>query len=125
MINEKQLKSTNMISYMGLPGLKGETQLPPVARRTAEYIEYLVSEHYQQHMDKLKGPRRHREATFSRQVIMFLTRRYTHLSLKDVGMRFNRDHTTVIHSVRTINNLMDSDPLIRSEIQHFEKKILE
>jgi len=51
-------------------------------------------------------------------------RRYSNLSLKEIGMKFGGfDHTTVIHSSDTVQDLMDTDEKIRQTIQALEVKI--
>lgn len=122
MIKSKR-KKDKTVSYMSLPGLLAETKLPPVRRQHPDYIEAYVTANLNVPINKIKGKTRTREIAFCRQVVMFLIRRYTQLSLKDVGSRYNRDHTTVMHSVRLVGNLMESDPIIRSQVRHLETHI--
>jgi chromosomal replication initiator protein len=58
----------------------------------------------------LKSRRRDRAAARPRQIAMYLCRHLTYLSLPEIGRAFgNRDHTTVMHAVKTVDGLMASD----------------
>lgn len=77
---------------------------------TAEQIQKEVCEHFEVPMSLLTGKSRKQEIVFARQVAMFLIRELTRASLKTIGNLFGgRDHTTVMHSVNTIQELKDSD----------------
>ena len=72
-------------------------------------IQYAVCGHYQITLSDLKSNRRERRIARPRQLAMYLAKTLTPLSLPDIGQAFGRDHTTVIHAVRTIENLMCRD----------------
>lgn len=123
MNKRKRFKQKDMVSYMALAGLKSETVIPNMNRQHPAYIEQVVCTYLEVHPKTLGGVKRTRDIVFARQVIMFLIRRYSTLSLMNIGKRYNKDHTTVIHSLRTINNLMDTDPVVRSKVRHLESEI--
>ncbi len=71
------------------------------------------------------SPRRSRYLVRPRQVAIFLSKLLTSKSLPEIGREFsNRDHTTVIHSVKMIEKLKLSDSLLNSNIETLKNKIL-
>ena len=69
--------------------------------------------------------RRSRSLARPRQIAMYLAKKHTSNSLPDIGKKFsNRDHTTVIHAVKKIEELMKKDDEIRQSIAEIKKRIL-
>jgi chromosomal replication initiator protein len=74
---------------------------------TIEDIQRVVCQYFDIPEDLLRGKGRKKEIAFARQIAMFLSKELTLYSLKSIGLHFGgRDHTTVIHAVRTIKQLM-------------------
>ncbi len=92
---------------------------------TAELIMKTVSDYYGLSMGELTGPTRRREITVPRQIAMYLTREMTGMSLPQIGAVFGgRDHTTVIHSCKTVETGMKTNAGMKSaveDIQHLVK----
>ena len=91
-----------------------------------EDIQRVVCEYFNIPDDLLRGKSRKKEIAFSRQVAMYLSKEMTHYSLKSIGLHFGgRDHTTVIHAIRTINELVNKKRDIRVQdiIESIKKKI--
>lgn len=86
-------------------------------------IPGIVADHFGVSLDKMFSKDRHREITFARQVAMYLLRRKRRMTLKGVAAVFNRDHTTAIHSLQTVNDLMFTDPAIKNDVNLLLKKI--
>jgi len=85
---------------------------------TIEEIQRKVSEHYNIRLSDLIGPRRVRTIARPRQVAMYLAKHMTTRSLPDIGRRFgNRDHTTVMHGVRRIEELRVHDSQIADDLE--------
>ena len=85
---------------------------------TVEEIQRKVAEHYNIRMSDMVGPKRQRSIARPRQVAMWLAKRLTTRSLPDIGRRFGgRDHTTVMHGVRKIEELRASDPQIAEDLE--------
>ncbi len=83
-----------------------ETDSPPRAKqvRISDILE-IVTKWYNVRLADLQGKRRNRSLAFPRQICMYLARELTSLSLEEVGGHFGgRDHTTVLHAVRTIQD---------------------
>ncbi len=85
---------------------------------TIEEIQRKVSEHYNIRLSDLIGPRRVRTIARPRQVAMYLAKQLTARSLPEIGRRFGgRDHTTVMHGVRKIEELKGTDSQIAEDIE--------
>jgi chromosomal replication initiator protein len=81
-----------------------------------------VSKHYGVNRNDLLGVRRNRSIVRPRQVGMYLAKILTQRSLPEIGRRFgNRDHTTVLHAIRKIEQLMQGDPSLREEVELLKK----
>jgi chromosomal replication initiator protein len=77
-----------------------------------------VSKHYGVNRGDLLSGRRNRSIVRPRQIGMYLAKQLTSRSLPEIGRRFgNRDHTTVLHAIRKIEQLMNDDNQLREEIE--------
>ncbi len=82
----------------------GDSIVPEPRRITIQQIFDAVTKYYNVRLSDLQGKRRHKSIAFPRQVCMYLARRYTRYSLEEIGGYFGgRDHTTVMHAVRTVD----------------------
>ena len=89
-----------------------------------DYIQKAVSEYFEVPLDDLKDKTRKKEIVIARQVAMFLSKEYTNHSLKAIGYHFGgRDHSTVIHAVQSVNDMMDTDANFRLSIDGMRKKL--
>jgi chromosomal replication initiator protein len=85
---------------------------------TIDEIIRKVADHYNLRMSDLLSARRARQVARPRQVAMFLAKTLTSRSLPDIGRRFGgRDHTTVIHAVRKIEELRATDSQIAEDVE--------
>jgi chromosomal replication initiator protein len=66
---------------------------------------------------------RKRQYVFARQLAMYFMNKYTKLSLDDIGIIFDRDHSTVIHAKKTIINLKYSDKFIAAMCKNISERI--
>ena len=102
----------------------GSRQMSGGARLTIEEIQRKTAEFYKLDLRDLHSPRRARRVARPRQVAMYLSRELTSRSLPDIGRRFGgRDHTTVLHACRRIEELCKTDPLFQQEVD-FLRKVL-
>lgn len=84
---------------------------------TIEEIQRKVAEHYNVRLSDLIGPKRQRTIARPRQVAMFLAKQMTTRSLPEIGRRFGgRDHTTIMHGVRKVEELQDADQQLAEDI---------
>ena len=88
-----------------------------------ELIQNLVASHFNLNIQELLSPRRSRSLARPRQIAMYLAKQHTTNSLPDIGRKFsNRDHTTVIHAVKKIDELIKVDNAIRESVIEIKKK---
>jgi chromosomal replication initiator protein len=91
---------------------------------TIDFIKNMVAEHFGITPDKLQGKSRKRAIVIARQVSMYMSKNLTTKSLKSIGDAFGgRDHSTVIHSNKAIQDFMDTDEKFKETIVEIEKKI--
>jgi chromosomal replication initiator protein len=89
-----------------------------------EDILRIVSRHYGVSKGDLLSQRRHRSVVWPRQIGMYLSKQMTARSLPEIGRRFgNRDHTTVLHAIRKIENILKDDTRLRDELDDLKKML--
>lgn len=87
-------------------------------RVTIEDIQKLVAEHYRIRIADMHSARRARAVARPRQVAMYLAKQLTPRSLPEIGRKFGgRDHTTVMHAIRKIDELRAIDPVLSEDIE--------
>lgn len=85
---------------------------------TIEEIQRKVAEHYNIRLSDMIGPKRVRTIARPRQIAMYLAKQLTPRSLPEIGRRFGgRDHTTIMHGVRKIEELMSTDSQLADDLQ--------
>ena len=85
-----------------------------------------VSKHYGVNRGDLLSGRRNRSIVRPRQIGMYLAKLLTSRSLPEIGRRFgNRDHTTVLHAIRKIEQLMNDDNQLREEVELLKRLLRE
>ena len=92
-------------------------------RVTVEEIQQKVAERYGIRVSEMQSKRRERTVARPRQVAMYLAKALTPRSLPEIGRKFDRDHTTVIHAVRKIEEMMETDASFRSEIESLRRSL--
>lgn len=84
---------------------------------TVEEIQRKVSEHYNIRLSDMIGPKRLRVIARPRQVAMYLAKQMTTRSLPEIGRRFGgRDHTTIMHGVRKVEELRANDRQLSEDL---------
>jgi chromosomal replication initiator protein len=87
-------------------------------RVTIEEIQRKVAEHFNMRVADMHSDRRSRAVARPRQVAMFLSKQLTHRSLPEIGRKFGgRDHTTVMHAVKKVEELMADDHGFAEDIE--------
>ena len=85
---------------------------------TIEEIQRKVAEHYNIRLSDMIGPKRLRNIARPRQVAMYLAKQLTSRSLPEIGRRFGgRDHTTIMHGVKKIEELKATDSQLSDDLQ--------
>ena len=86
-------------------------------------IQYAVCGHYQIGLSDLKSTRRERKIARPRQLAMYLAKVLTPLSLPDIGKAFGRDHTTVMHAVKTMEDLICRDKALAGDADVLTRRL--
>jgi len=93
---------------------------------TVDKIQNVVSNYFNIQLSDMLSQRRSRPLARPRQIAMFLAKKMTTRSLPEIGRRFaNRDHTTVIHAVKTITRLSEQDDEMKKNINQIKGLLLE
>jgi chromosomal replication initiator protein len=93
-------------------------------RVTIDEIQKRVAEHYHMRLGDMTSARRARAVARPRQVAMFLAKQLTSRSLPEIGKKFgNRDHTTVMHAVSRVTELMDTDSQFAEDVDLLRKML--
>lgn len=92
---------------------------------TIDDIQKSVASYYQIRTTDMVSARRMRSIARPRQVAMYLAKKYTSRSLSEIGRRFGgKDHTTIIHAVRRIEKLIETDSELASDISQLKQGLL-
>jgi chromosomal replication initiator protein len=103
----------------------GDTTGPERKRITIQQIYEAVTQYYGIRQSDIQGKKRHKSIAFPRQVCMYLARRFTPFSLAEIGCYFGgRDHTTVLHAVRTVEGDCHADKNIADQLSQIEGQLL-
>jgi chromosomal replication initiator protein len=87
-------------------------------RVTIDEIQRKVAEHYNMRLTDMSSARRARNVARPRQVAMYLAKQLTSRSLPEIGRKFgNRDHTTVMHAVSRVGQLIEIDPSFAEDVE--------
>jgi len=88
------------------------------------YIQEVVSKFFNISIDDMKDKARKKEIVIARQVAMYFSKDFTNNSLKSIGFHFGgRDHSTVIHAVKSVNDMIDTDNIFRKNVEEIKKRI--
>jgi chromosomal replication initiator protein len=89
-----------------------------------DFIQKVVSDYFDLPIELLKSKTRKREVVQARQIAMYFSKNLTKASLANIGLHCGgKDHATVLHACRTVNNLMETDKRFKQYIEDLEKRI--
>ncbi|HAW34035.1 MAG TPA: chromosomal replication initiator protein DnaA, partial [Alphaproteobacteria bacterium] len=90
-------------------------------RVSIEDVQRKVAERYNIRVSEMTSKRRERSVARPRQIAMYLAKNLTTKSLPDIGRAFDRDHTTVIHAVKTIEEMCLKDAAFKAEVDSLRR----
>ena len=90
---------------------------------TYEQIIQIVCDHYETTFKEINTKSRKREKVIARQVCMYFADKYTSLTITKIGAKFRKDHATMLYAVRIINELLDTDKNVMTDVRAMEMKI--
>jgi len=89
-----------------------------------DYIQKVVCDYFELPLDLLKSNTRKREVVQARQLAMYFSKSLTKSSLSNIGVHCGgKDHATVLHACRTVNNLMETDKKFKTYVTDIQKRI--
>ena len=89
-----------------------------------DYIQKVVCDYFDLPIELLKSKTRKREVVQARQIAMYFAKKMTKSSLASIGAHCGgKDHATVLHACRTVNNLQETDKQFRGYLEDLEKKL--
>ncbi|MDR1860456.1 MAG: chromosomal replication initiator protein DnaA [Bacteroidales bacterium] len=89
-----------------------------------DYISKVVCDYYKLPLDTLQDNTRKREIVQARQVAMYFSKHYTKSSLATIGLQIGRrDHATVLHALKTVGNLIDTDKKFKACVEDIDQKL--
>ena len=89
-----------------------------------EYIQKVVSEYFQMDVNTLQSKTRRRHIVQARQLAMYFAKKYTKASLASIGNQIGkRDHATVLHACKTVDNLSFTDKQFRKYVEDLSQKL--
>ncbi|OQY03736.1 MAG: chromosomal replication initiation protein DnaA [Bacteroidetes bacterium 4572_117] len=91
---------------------------------TIDYIQKVVCDYFEMNIDVLQSKTRKREIVQARQIAMYFSKNMTNSSLSTIGSQIGgKDHATVLHAYKTVNNLVETNKEFKSYIGDIEKKL--
>jgi len=95
------------------------------ANLSIDHIQQVVCDYFEMNPDQILAKTRKREIVQARQIAMFFSRELTQNSLKTIGLQFGgRDHSTVLHSNRSVSNQMETNPQFREMVQQIRNSLI-
>lgn len=111
-------------NYFSLPGLKGINVFPAFSRYDAENIIKEVCEYFSLTRKQMMKRTRQREIVLARQISIYLIKKYSSLTLVSIAKIFKYDHTTIMHSIRSVMNLIDTKDNASEDMKRIEQGIM-
>ena len=91
---------------------------------SVHYIQKVVSDYFQMDVDTLQSKTRKRHIVQARQLAMFFAKKLTKASLASIGTQIGqRDHATVLHACKTVDNLSSTDKQFKKYVEDLAKKL--
>lgn len=91
---------------------------------SVDFIQKTVADYFKVSLDSLKAKVKKREFVIPRQVAMYFCKRYTQLTLALIGENFGgRDHSTVIHALESVEDMMKADANFKNSVEELNKKL--
>jgi chromosomal replication initiator protein len=91
---------------------------------SVDFIQKTVGDYFRVELDAMKGKVKKREIVIPRQVAMYFCKRYTQLTLALIGENFGgRDHSTVIHALESVEDMMKADANFKNSVEELTKKL--
>jgi chromosomal replication initiator protein len=98
--------------------------LEKFVKNSIDYIQKVICEYFNIPVESINSKTRKREIVQARQLSMYFSKKHTKSSLASIGQQCgNKDHATVLHACRTVNNLFETDKQFRLFVEELDKRI--
>jgi chromosomal replication initiator protein len=111
--------------YISIPGLKYKEPIYRVDKIDMDAISELIAQRFRMPTADLKLRSRKMEIVIPRYIAMKIFREYGKISLVKIATHFNMDHTTVMHGIKAINDLLETEPHLNDIYQAIMMKVIE
>ncbi len=117
-LNRREINMEVAVSIVNKLVRKSQKEL------SVDFIQQTVCEYFGLHVDALQSKTRKREIVQARQVAMYFSKSLTSSSLSTIGAKIGKkDHATVLHACKAVNNLIETDKDFKSQMQEIEAQI--
>ncbi len=90
---------------------------------TVSRILDLICRHFNVKPDQLRSKSRRKEIALPRQIAMYFSRKFTSATLQNIGKEFNRDHATVLHSIKKIERMLKTNSKFRHQMDYLLSQV--
>ncbi len=97
-------------------------EVAPRAKSVDEIVK-LIARSFNVDLAELRGPSRQRKFVRPRQIAMYLSRRYTDASLKEIGNALSRDHSSVVYAIEAVEKRVVEKPQLRYELEALAQRL--
>ena len=112
------------MNYLAIPGLKFRPRsIPARGFINSDRIINIVLNHFDLSFAQISRKTRYQNIVYPRHVLIYILSKNTNLTLKGIGEMFHKDHTTVMHSIKVIEERMATEDCIKFEIMELEDSI--
>lgn len=119
-----QLKNASLTVELAKKALEEEianSESEPML--SVDTIKAIVSQYYDIKLEDIDGPRRTKSVADARQIAMYFSRELLNETLKSIGQKFERDHTTVIHAIEKVEKLYNENPAFKKQLDEIEIRL--
>jgi len=106
------------MNYFAMPGIKNRRQLPSsMVFKESKIIIAAVERYFDISYAQMVQKTRIEAIRYPRQVLMYLLSKHTNINKSAIGRMFKMDHTSVIHTIRVIQDFIDTDNRAKNQIK--------
>jgi len=111
-------------NYYVIPGIKPMYRNIKASVIETETIIKVVCEYFNITLEKLKKQNRYSDVVFARSMLIYFLFKYTTMSKSEIARMLNKDHTSIIHNLRSFQDRIDTEEAVVSKIDEIRTKIV-
>lgn len=112
------------LNYMAIPGYKNDNKTTRVSMTDKESVIKLICEHFSFSLEQILKQDRRREIVFARNCLIYFLFKYTKMSKVAISLLLKRNHTSIIHSLKALQDLIDTEEKVSDTIVEIRKKLI-